>query len=71
MKVFNIIDVYHDLSTMFAVMILAGIAYVAFQVADHAIMIVALAMIGILAGFFVWNYLLDLIFLSGGGGDLF
>jgi UDP-N-acetylmuramyl pentapeptide phosphotransferase/UDP-N-acetylglucosamine-1-phosphate transferase len=40
---------------MVAVIILAGIAYVAFQVGDHAIMIAALAMIGALAGFLVLN----------------
>lgn len=67
---FNIIDGYHGLSTMVAVIILAGIAYVAFQVGDHAIMIAALAMIGALGGFLVWNYPRGLIFLGDGGAYL-
>lgn len=67
---FNIIDGYHGLSAMVAVMILAGITYVAFQVGDHAIMIAALAMIGALAGFLVWNYPRGLIFLGDGGAYL-
>lgn len=67
---FNIIDGYHGLSSMVAVMILAGIAYVAFQVGDHAIMIAALAMIGALTGFLVWNYPRGLIFLGDGGAYL-
>jgi UDP-GlcNAc:undecaprenyl-phosphate/decaprenyl-phosphate GlcNAc-1-phosphate transferase len=64
---FNIIDGYNGLSSMVAVIILAGIAYVAFQVGDSAIMIAALAMIGALAGFLIWNYPRGLIFLGDGG----
>jgi UDP-N-acetylmuramyl pentapeptide phosphotransferase/UDP-N-acetylglucosamine-1-phosphate transferase len=67
---FNIIDGYNGLSSMVAVIILAGIAYVAFQVGDHAIMIAALAMIGALAGFLVLNYPRGLIFLGDGGAYL-
>jgi UDP-N-acetylmuramyl pentapeptide phosphotransferase/UDP-N-acetylglucosamine-1-phosphate transferase len=64
---FNIIDGYHGLSAMVAVIILSGIAYVAFQVSDYSIMIAALAMIGALLGFLVWNYPRGLIFLGDGG----
>jgi UDP-N-acetylmuramyl pentapeptide phosphotransferase/UDP-N-acetylglucosamine-1-phosphate transferase len=64
---FNIIDGYNGLSAMVAVIILSGIAYVAFQVSDYAIMIAALAMIGALLGFLVWNYPRGLIFLGDGG----
>jgi UDP-N-acetylmuramyl pentapeptide phosphotransferase/UDP-N-acetylglucosamine-1-phosphate transferase len=64
---FNIVDGYNGLSSMVAVIILAGIAYVAFQVGDSAIMIAALAMIGALAGFLIWNYPRGLIFLGDGG----
>ena len=64
---FNIIDGYNGLSGMVAVIILAGIAYVAFQVSDYQIMIAALAMIGGLLGFLVWNYPRGLIFLGDGG----
>ena len=67
---FNIIDGYNGLSSMVAVIILAGIAYVAFQVGDHAIMIAAITMIGALAGFLVWNYPRGLIFLGDGGAYL-
>ena len=64
---FNIIDGYNGLSAMVAVIILSGIAYVAFQVSDYEIMIAALAMIGALLGFLVWNYPCGLIFLGDGG----
>lgn len=64
---FNIIDGYNGLSAMVAVIILSGIAYVAFQVSDYSIMIAALAMIGALLGFLVWNYPRGLIFMGDGG----
>ncbi len=64
---FNIIDGYNGLSAMVAVIILSGIAYVAFQVSDPPIMVAALAMIGALLGFLVWNYPRGLIFLGDGG----
>ncbi|MEY4495557.1 MAG: hypothetical protein RL744_621 [Pseudomonadota bacterium] len=64
---FNIIDGYNGLSAMVAVIILSGISYVAFQVSDYPIMIAALAMIGSLLGFLVWNYPRGLIFLGDGG----
>ena len=64
---FNIIDGYNGLSAMVAVIILSGIAYVAFQVTDYSIMIAAIAMIGALLGFLVWNYPRGLIFLGDGG----
>lgn len=64
---FNIIDGYNGLSAMVAVIILSGIAYVAFQVNDYPIMIASLAMIGALLGFLVWNYPRGLIFLGDGG----
>jgi UDP-N-acetylmuramyl pentapeptide phosphotransferase/UDP-N-acetylglucosamine-1-phosphate transferase len=64
---FNIIDGYNGLSSMVAVIILAGIAYVAFQVGDFPIMIAALAMMGALMGFLVFNYPRGLIFLGDGG----
>lgn len=67
---FNIIDGYNGLSGMVGVIILSGIAYVAFQVSDHAVMIAALAMIGGLLGFLVWNYPRGLIFLGDGGAYL-
>jgi UDP-N-acetylmuramyl pentapeptide phosphotransferase/UDP-N-acetylglucosamine-1-phosphate transferase len=67
---FNIIDGYNGLSSMVAIIILGGLAYVAFQVGDTQIMIAALAMIGALLGFMVWNYPRGLIFLGDGGAYL-
>lgn len=67
---FNIIDGYNGLSAMVAIIILSGITYVAFQVSDYPIMIAALAMIGALFGFLVWNYPRGLIFLGDGGAYL-
>jgi len=67
---FNIIDGYNGLSSMVAIIILGGLAYVAFQVGDTQIMIAALAMIGALLGFLVWNYPRGLIFLGDGGAYL-
>ena len=67
---FNIIDGYNGLSAMVGVIILTGIAYVAFQVSDYSIMISALAMIGALLGFLVWNYPRGFIFLGDGGAYL-
>lgn len=64
---FNIIDGYNGLSSMVAIFILSGIAYVAFQVSDFPIMIAALAMIGALLGFLIFNYPRGLIFLGDGG----
>jgi UDP-N-acetylmuramyl pentapeptide phosphotransferase/UDP-N-acetylglucosamine-1-phosphate transferase len=67
---FNIIDGYNGLSSMVAIIILGGLTYVAFQVGDHQIMIAALALIGGLLGFLVWNYPRGLIFLGDGGAYL-
>ena len=67
---FNIIDGYNGLSSMVAIIILGGLTYVAFQVGDTQIMIAALAMIGALLGFFLWNYPRGLIFLGDGGAYL-
>jgi UDP-N-acetylmuramyl pentapeptide phosphotransferase/UDP-N-acetylglucosamine-1-phosphate transferase len=67
---FNIIDGYNGLSGMVAVIILGGIVYVAFQLSDFEIMIAALAMIGAILGFLVFNYPRGAIFLGDGGAYL-
>lgn len=67
---FNIIDGYNGLSGMVGVIILAGIAYVAFHLHDYEIMIAALAMMGAILGFLVLNYPRGLIFLGDGGAYL-
>ena len=63
----NIIDGFNGLASMCAVLILTSIAYVAFQVGDSTIMLMALAGVGAVLGFFVWNYPRGLIFLGDGG----
>lgn len=67
---FNIIDGYNGLSGMVAFIILTGISYVAFQLQDFQIMIAALAMMGAILGFLVFNYPRGLIFLGDGGAYL-
>lgn len=67
---FNIIDGYNGLSGMVGVIILGGIAYVAFKLNDTQIMIAALAMAGAILGFLVFNYPRGLIFLGDGGAYL-
>ena len=67
---FNIIDGYNGLSAMVSIFILSALLYVSFQVGDHAIMTAALAMIGAVFGFLVWNYPRGLIFLGDGGAYL-
>jgi UDP-N-acetylmuramyl pentapeptide phosphotransferase/UDP-N-acetylglucosamine-1-phosphate transferase len=63
----NIIDGFNGLSSMCAMLILGAVAYVAFQVNDLSVMSLALAGVGALLGFFVWNYPAGLVFLGDGG----
>jgi UDP-N-acetylmuramyl pentapeptide phosphotransferase/UDP-N-acetylglucosamine-1-phosphate transferase len=63
----NIIDGFNGLASMCVVIMLAALAYVAFQVGDEVIGTLALAGIGAVLGFFVWNYPAGLIFLGDGG----
>jgi UDP-N-acetylmuramyl pentapeptide phosphotransferase/UDP-N-acetylglucosamine-1-phosphate transferase len=63
----NIIDGFNGLAAMCVVMMLAAIAYVAFQAHDLPIMMCALAGLGAVLGFFVWNFPAGLIFLGDGG----
>ena len=46
---------------------LMPLAYVAYQVGDTLVLSCALATLGAVLGFFVWNYPLGLIFLGDGG----
>ena len=52
----NIIDVFNGLASMCVMIMLAALAYVAFQVGDVFIGTFALAAIGAVLGFFLWNY---------------
>jgi UDP-N-acetylmuramyl pentapeptide phosphotransferase/UDP-N-acetylglucosamine-1-phosphate transferase len=63
----NIIDGFNGLASMCVVIMLAALAYVAFQVGDPVIGALALAGIGAVLGFFIWNFPAGLIFLGDGG----
>ncbi|HEX6363967.1 MAG TPA: glycosyltransferase, partial [Albitalea sp.] len=63
----NIIDGFNGLAAMCVVMILGSIAYVAFQSQDPVIGLCALAGLGAVMGFFIWNFPAGLIFLGDGG----
>jgi len=63
----NIIDGFNGLASMCAIIMLAALGYVAFQVGDPLVLTLALAGIGAALGFFVWNFPAGLIFLGDGG----
>lgn len=63
----NIIDGLNGLASMCVLIMLGGIAYVAGEVGDELVLGMALAGIGAVLGFFIWNYPGGLIFLGDGG----
>jgi len=63
----NIIDGFNGLASMCGVLILLSLSYVGFQVDDLLVAWLALAGVGALLGFFVWNFPAGLIFLGDGG----
>lgn len=63
----NIIDGFNGLASMCVVIMLVAVAYVAFQVGDRTIALLALGGVGAILGFFVWNFPAGLIFLGDGG----
>lgn len=63
----NIIDGFNGLASMCAMLMLGAVAYVAYQVGDESVGLLALCGIGAIAGFFLWNYPRGLIFLGDGG----
>jgi len=63
----NIIDGYNGLTAVVSTVMLMSIAYVGLQVGDNLIVSVALAAVGAIGGFFVWNWPRGLIFLGDGG----
>lgn len=67
---YNIIDGLNGLSSMVGIISLLAIAYVGFLVGDAQIPGAALAMVGAIAGFFLWNFPRGLIFLGDGGSYL-
>ena len=63
----NLIDGINGLASMCVVLMLAALAYVAFAVDDPLVGQLALAAIGAVLGFFLWNFPAGLIFLGDGG----
>ncbi|MFG6468723.1 glycosyltransferase family 4 protein [Roseateles sp. BYS87W] len=63
----NIIDGMNGLASMCSAIMLAGLAYVAIQAGDSLVAAMAIAVIGAVLGFFMWNYPFGLIFLGDGG----
>jgi len=63
----NIIDGFNGLASMCVMMMLLGVAYVAFQTGDEFVASTALIAAGAVLGFFVWNFPAGLIFLGDGG----
>jgi UDP-N-acetylmuramyl pentapeptide phosphotransferase/UDP-N-acetylglucosamine-1-phosphate transferase len=63
----NIIDGFNGLASMCVVLMLIGLAYVAFAVDDRLIALLALAGVGAVLGFFVLNFPAGLVFLGDGG----
>ena len=63
----NIIDGFNGLASMCVMMMMLGIAYVAFQTEDAFVASSALIAAGAVLGFFMWNYPAGLIFLGDGG----
>lgn len=63
----NIIDGFNGLASVVTISMLLSLAYVALQVNDMLVLVVALMVAGATAGFFIWNYPAGLIFLGDGG----
>jgi UDP-N-acetylmuramyl pentapeptide phosphotransferase/UDP-N-acetylglucosamine-1-phosphate transferase len=63
----NIIDGLNGLASMVCIMMFTSIAYVAFRVNDATVLALSLAMVGAIAGFFLFNFPAGLIFLGDGG----
>ncbi|MEO5732859.1 MAG: glycosyltransferase [Rubrivivax sp.] len=63
----NIIDGFNGLASMCVMLMLTALAYVGFQSGDVLMGTLALAGIGAVMGFFIWNYPAGLIFLGDGG----
>ncbi len=63
----NIIDGFNGLASVVTICMLLSLGYVAFQVNDTTIVILALMVAGAIAGFLIWNYPGGLIFLGDGG----
>lgn len=63
----NIIDGFNGLASMCVIIMLICLAYVGFAVGDRVVALMALAGVGAILGFFIWNFPAGLIFLGDGG----
>jgi UDP-N-acetylmuramyl pentapeptide phosphotransferase/UDP-N-acetylglucosamine-1-phosphate transferase len=63
----NIVDGYNGLASVVVIIALLSLAYVAWQVGDNLVVSMALAGVGALLGFLLWNWPRGLIFLGDGG----
>jgi UDP-N-acetylmuramyl pentapeptide phosphotransferase/UDP-N-acetylglucosamine-1-phosphate transferase len=63
----NIIDGFNGLASMCMAIMLAAMGFIAYRVGDTAILYCALAGLGAVLGFFVWNFPKGHIFLGDGG----
>ena len=66
----NIIDGYNGLSGGYAVIALAAISCIAFQVNDHLVLTLSLGLMGGLLGFLCWNWPHGKVFMGDGGAYL-
>ncbi|MDW7972290.1 MAG: glycosyltransferase [Thermodesulfovibrio sp.] len=66
----NIIDGFNGLASGVSIIILTGLAYVAFKVNDIFILFSCIVLIVAIIGFFIWNYPRGLIFLGDSGAYL-
>ncbi|MEQ1804163.1 MAG: glycosyltransferase, partial [Burkholderiaceae bacterium] len=63
----NIIDGFNGLASMCVLIMLLALAYVAGKAGDIVMQSIALAVVGAVMGFFVWNFPAGLIFMGDGG----
>jgi UDP-N-acetylmuramyl pentapeptide phosphotransferase/UDP-N-acetylglucosamine-1-phosphate transferase len=63
----NIVDGLNGLAGFVALMVLGAIAWVATQVGDQPVALIALVIAGSVAGFLVWNFPRGALFLGDGG----
>lgn len=66
----NIIDGFNGLAGMVALLILSGMAYVAFKQGDSALLAICITLGAATVGFFLWNFPRGLIFAGDGGAYL-
>jgi UDP-N-acetylmuramyl pentapeptide phosphotransferase/UDP-N-acetylglucosamine-1-phosphate transferase len=63
----NLIDGFNGLASLCVVLMLAGLAAVAFAVGDREVVVLALVGAAAVLGFFVWNFPAGRVFLGDGG----